>query len=145
MKVGKSLSELAAELDRQNAAKKDYLADTRRLALAKDGATLEGVNGGMPLRDTAHAQMSAVLQIPKPYYDRMRHDAPDLLADNVNRWLRQQPATKLIRCMDNQVRAILSDSYRPLDNYELAEAVLPKLQQLAVKVESCEITERRMY
>jgi hypothetical protein len=85
------------------------------------------------------------LKIPKPYYDRMLADAPDLLARNVNEWLTRQPARKLVRTLDNQVRAILSDSYRPLDNLELAEAVLPKLVDLKAAVVSAEITEHRFY
>lgn len=148
MKAGRTLQELVSELDRQAASKRDYLADTRKLSAkpASDGVMLlEGVNGGMPLRDTAHSQMSQVLSIPKPYYDRMRSQAPDLLAANVNHWLQAQPATKLIRTLDGGVRAILSDSYRPLDNVDLAQAILPALYKLEAKPLSCEVTERRLY
>lgn len=154
MKQGKSLMELAAELQRQADSKKDYVADTRRLQLAvrpqdsanpKNNVALEGVNGGMTLRTTAHQQMAAVLGIPKPYYDRLLQEAPDLLAKNVNHWLQAQPSRKLVRTLDNQVRAVLSDSYRPLDNLDLAESVLPRLQQLGARVESAEVTENRFY
>lgn len=150
MKAGRSLVELATELQRQAEAKKDYLADTRALRLeptpgAIAPVTLQGVNGGMNLRPTAHGQLAATLGIPKPYYDRMLTDAPDLLANNVNRWLAAQPARKLVRTLDGSVRAILSDSYRPLDNFDLAEAVLPKLADLHARVLSCEVTESRFY
>lgn len=52
MKTGRSLTELAAELERQHAAKKDFLADTRRLSAAPTdgGIILNGVNGGMTLK-----------------------------------------------------------------------------------------------
>jgi hypothetical protein len=148
MKTGRTLSELAAELERQQQGKRDYTADTRRLAMraVDTGAVvLDGVNGGMPLRPTAHGQMAAALGIPKPYYDRMLQQAPDLLSANVNRWLQSQPARKLVRTLDGQVRALLSDSYRPLDNLDLAEAVLPKLIDLRATVVSGEVTESRFY
>jgi hypothetical protein len=155
MKAGRSIQDLAAEIARQSASKKDYLADTRKLSLRALNAgsadhphtnvILDGVNGGMGLRPTAHAQMSDALRIPKPYYDRMLAEAPDLLARNVNEWLTRQPARKLVRTLDNQVRAILSDSYRPLDNLELAEAVLPKLADIKAAVVSGEVTESRFY
>lgn len=152
MKSGRTLSQLAAELERQASSKKDYIADTRRLRMKANDSNipdrrviLQGVNGGMRLRPIAHQQLAATLQIPKPYYDRMLEQAPDLLAKNVNQWLEKQPSTKLVRTLDNQVRAILSDSYRPLDNYDLAEAVLPQLQTLQATVESCEVTENRFY
>jgi len=153
MKSGRTLTELAVELERQAAAKKDYVADTRRLSFEavagasgeKPGIVMQGVNGGMKLRETAHGQMAAALGIPKPYYDRLKEQAPDLLARNVNHWLVAQPAKRLVRTLDNEVRALLSDSYRPLDNLELAEAVLPKLGELGATPLSCEVTENRMY
>lgn len=154
MKQGKSLMELAQEITRQAESKKDYIADTRKLSMRATSAdtdnpsaqvVLDGVNGGMALRATAHAQMATTLGIPKPYYDRMLAEQPDLLAQNVNRWLQAQPARKLIRTLDNQVRAVLSDSYRPLDNLDLAEAVLPKLNAIGARVESADVTEHRMY
>ncbi len=147
MKTGRSLTELAAELERQANTKKDYIADTRALRMepTDDGVILQGVNGGMTLRTIAHQQLGSALGIPKPYYDRLLAEAPDLLATNVNRWLAKQPAKKLVRTLDNQVRAILSDSYRPLDNLDLAEAVMPKLIGLQANVVSCEVTENRFY
>jgi hypothetical protein len=148
MKVGKSLKELAAELTRQAQTKRDFVADTRALQLRPDSSgalVLEGVNGGMPLRRTAHEQMAGTLNIPKPYYDRLMADAPDLLCKNVNHWLTAQPQRRLIRTLDGGVRAILSDRFRPLDNLDLAEAVLPQLAQLDAHVVSGEITEKRFY
>jgi hypothetical protein len=151
MKTGRSLQDLAVELDRQAKSKRDYLADTRKISLGvdptkTDGAlVLQGVNGGMAVRPIAHAQLASSLGIPKPYYDRLLAEVPDLLARNVNTWLERQPAKKLVRTLDGEVRAILSDSYRPLDNLDLAEAVLPKLIQLEARVESCEVTDNRLY
>src|SRR4051812_1977402 len=106
---------------------------------------LQGVNGGLALRPVAHGQLAQSRGIPKPYYDRMLSEAPELLALNVNRWLGAQPARKLVRTLDGGARAILSSSYRPLDNYDLAEAVLPKLFDVQAKVVSCEVTESRFY
>lgn len=149
MKAGRSLPDLAAELARQAESKKDYIADTRALAVRPDASTnqivMEGVNGGMPLRQTAHEQMATVLGIPKTYYDRLMEVAPDLLATNVNHWLRAEPKKRLIRTLDGGVRAILSDRYRPLDNLDLAEAVLPRLSELGGEVVSGEVTDRRFY
>jgi hypothetical protein len=51
-----------------------------------------------------------------------------------------------VRTLDGQARAFLSDRYRRLDNFDLAESVLPILQQLPdVRFESVELTETRMY
>jgi hypothetical protein len=148
MKTGRTLQALAGELDRQAREKKDYLADTQALRLEPhDGhdVVLRGVNGGMPLRPLAHGQLAAATGIPKAYYDRLLQDAPDLLATNVNRWLANKPERRLLRTLDGAVRAYLTDSYRPLDNFDLASAVLPRLTDLRATVVSGEVTENRFY
>ncbi len=148
MLKGRTLQALVAELDRQNESKRDFVADSRKLSFHPDpthGIVLEGINGGMKLRTTAHQQMATALQIPKQYYDRLLEQAPNLLATNVNHWLQKQPAQRLVRTLDGEVRALLSNSYRPLDNVDLAAAVLPKLAQLQASIISSEVTENRLY
>lgn len=149
MKSGLSLMEMATVLETQAKSKKDYVADTRRLKVEETSSgalVLQGINGGdLPIRSSAHAQFASALGIPKAYYDRMAKDAPDLLARNVNVWLERQPSKKLVRTLDGSVRALLSDSYRPLDNLDLAEAVMPQLIGLEAKVMSSEVTESRFY
>jgi len=148
MKTGKSIQELAVELDRQLATKKDFIADTRALSLrvgADDKVFLDGINGGLTMRPTAHEQLSQILSIPKAYYDRLMQAAPDLLCQNVNHWLKATPARKMVRTIDGGVRAILSDRFRALDNYDLATAVLPQLQKLEAQVVSSEVTDSRFF
>jgi hypothetical protein len=148
MKTGLTLQEMAQELERQREAKHDYLVDTRKLrfAVGTDGVALNGLPGGeQSVRRTAHQQFASLTGIPKPYYDRMVADAPDLLTKNLNHWLETQPKKRLVRTIDGSVRAILSDRYRALDNYDLAMAVLPKLGQLEARVQSTDITEDRFY
>lgn len=148
-KQGKSLQDLAAELARQSTARKDYIAPQGKLeARAVDhDFVIDGINGGgLAVLPHAHKQFADVLGIPGRYYDRMRAEQPKLLADNVNTWLLAEPAEKrMVRTLDNKVRAILSPKYRPLDNFELASAVLPKLITMGVEVVSSELTETRMY
>lgn len=149
MKTGKSLQELVVEVERQYKSKRDFIADATRLSFFANpdgGVVLNGVNGGMPLRPTAHAQMSQTLAIPKSYYDRMLKEAPDLLARNANRWLEGMAGTRrMVRTIDGEVRAVLSDGYRSLDNFDLLHAVLPTLAELKADVLSSEVTENRLY
>lgn len=71
--------------------------------------------------------------------------APALLVDNVTHWFNRFPSDRLIRTLDGNVRAVLGSTYRPLDNFELCEAVLPILVESKLDILSCEITERRLY
>jgi hypothetical protein len=152
MKQGLTLTELAAELERQLQSKRDFVAPTERLHVLVGGErggqplmTLAGV-GTYPIQPYAHSQIAQHLGIPMTYYDRMRQEAPQLLADNANHWFAHHPAKRMLRTLDGHLRAYVSDRYRPLDNYDLVEAVLPVLLDDAqVRVESSAITETRMY
>lgn len=76
----------------------------------------------------------------------MQADAPELLATNVNHWFETSGENRMVRTLDGEARAFLSDRFRPMDNFDLAEAVLPILMNTpGLRVESCEITPRRMY
>lgn len=154
MKTGRTLQELAAELERQTTNRRDYIAPQGKveaIVQADDAGqvdvVLDGINGEpMPLTNYAHGQMSDHLGIPRRYYERMRAEQPGLLAANINTWLKADPDNKrMIRTLDGAVRAVLSPKYRPLDNFDLANAVLPKLIEKRVDIMSAELTETRMY
>lgn len=154
MKIGKSLSELATEIERQNTAKNDYLADTSALRMeAYDNGVTLRMNGstGSPLDigRIAHRQIATYTGIPAKYYDRMQEEAPELLARNVNTWFSMNRDKRMIRTLDGTARAFLSNRYRCLDNYEVATTILPIIAEMArseqAKIESCELTESRMY
>ena len=154
MKEGRTLIEMANELERQRAAKKDYISDTRNLRMDATGDGLQlslrddrsHVVHMLGVNDNAHRQIGAALGIPAKYYDKMQKELPDLLAQNVNAWFDAEPQAKMIRTMDGRARAFLSDRYRRIDNYEIAQTVLPILGELKdAHVESCEVTENRMY
>ena len=153
MKAGKTLQELAMELDRQQAVKKDMIVDMGALSMdpGDTGLALQVTGGSMAaqygINDIAHRQIGQTLKIPALYYDRMRTEYPELLAQNVNGWFARTPDTKrMLRTMDGTARALLSDRYRRIDNFEVASAVLPIISGMdGASVESCELTESRMY
>lgn len=69
----------------------------------------------------AHQQIATKLDIPRAYYERMLQLAPQLLAANVNWWLKTTNEDKkfLVRLIDDEVRALLSDRYRPISHLDL--------------------------
>lgn len=145
MKSGKTLQELAIEIERQAAAKRDFIAPALQMAM-KGGEMLNLGESDWGVTSTAHEQIANRLDIPVKYYNRMKEEAPKLLDENVNHWFKSNGDGKmLVRTLDGNVRAMLSDRYRPLDNADLAEAVLPKLLERNLMVISSEITEKRLY
>ena len=153
MKTGKTLTELATELDRQQKSKRDFIADSRKLFMNPTDGNLEidfglganepSIRESFPLRHIAHRQLATHTGIPAKYYDRM---PTDLKAMNVNHWLMNEPSQRMVRVMDNEVRAFMSDRYRTLDNFDLASAILPTLREVPeMEIVSCELTESRTY
>ncbi|MEN6622743.1 MAG: DUF932 domain-containing protein, partial [Smithella sp.] len=98
------------------------------------------------INELAHKQLAERLQIPQKYYQKMRFEYPDLLDENINGWFNQSPERRMLRTLDGNVRAFLSDRYRRLDNLELADAVLPIIKDMrSAEIVSSEITETHMY
>lgn len=151
MKKGIGLQDLAAKLERIREARADYIADTRALevihAEVGDKRMLVQMDEGKTFDIEPHAlrQMEERVKIPAQYADRLLDIHPDLLAHNLNELFQKTPEKRMLRTLDNNVRAFLSDSYRIMDNYDLAEAVLPTLIEHGAEVISCDVTHRRMY
>jgi hypothetical protein len=104
--------------------------------------------GEFDIWDTAHDQIGSKLEIPAKYYDRMAQEAPELLADNVNTWLHKSDKKHTVRTLDTDMRAFLSDRYRPLDNFDLlGQSIIPVVQPIMndLDVVSSELTHKRMY
>ena len=129
---GTPLSELAQQLIAERQTQRDFIADTRRLVPHPAGPgvsiELEHTDGTTTVEPTrlALGQIASHYKIPMAYVDRMTQaDAGPLLAQNLAYWFAEQPSTRLLRTRTaptGELRAFLSRRYRPLDNYELAEA-----------------------
>ena len=152
MKQGRTLAELGKELERQRQARKDLVVDTRHLSATTNekGTTVSiNINGDKQqygLTELAHQQIAARLQIPYRYYQKMQKEQPQLLDENINTWFNYAPERRMVRIMDDNIRAFLSDRYRRLDNLELCSAVLPIISDMnGVEINSCEVTPTHMY
>jgi hypothetical protein len=151
---------LATEIERQAESKKDYIAPTSKLAMELSSTTAEdgtpvgpfpvltmqnGAAKHFSMTPIFHDQLATRLEIPSKYYDRMQVEAPALLAGNVNHWLKAQNKKVMVRTLDGKARAFMSDRYRPLDNIDLAEAVLPIISDRKWEIRDCDLTERKLY
>ncbi len=149
---------LSQELQRQLSTKRDIMADTRLVSFAPmergdDPAKLAldiDLPGGVErfgVRRTAHQQIASKLDIGWPLYERLMTNHPDLLVQLANGLLNREPKRRLLRVLDGDVRAFLTDSYRCRDNWDLMEqAVLPVLaERTDVKFSRCELTDTHLY
>lgn len=176
MRQGRSLTDLFSELDRQASAKRDFVAPVTSITMeASEPEVIEaeviedepsqrrdvstaltlrvGDQGNYPIRSLAHEQIATYLNIPRDYYNRLRLAYPHLLVADVNAWLHDKRDRKnnvdrrMIRTLDGQVRANLSDQYRPIENFDLAEVILTEAQTFGgdLKLASADVTETKLY
>jgi hypothetical protein len=159
MKTGKSLVQLAQEMERIQASAKDYVVPTDKLvAMPTDkGVELAFQNGVMHnyrLNSWSASQLAGYTDIPKAYFDRIHSENPLLLAENINHGLQKiaseakrtrKPESRLIRTLDGHVRGLLSSRYRILDAHDMLETVLPVMIDKGMQVVSSEVTERRLF
>lgn len=154
MKTGKTLVELAQEISRQSALKRDFVAPTNELVFltGPESGTSELVlpqgKGEFTVTDLAHRQIAHHLGIPGQYYDRIRGDQAlrPLFDRTVNDHFRAHPTGRMVRTLDGSARAFLSDRYRIRDNDQVAEHVLPILGEIPdVQIASADITDTNLY
>jgi Domain of unknown function (DUF932) len=156
MKLGSTLVDVAQRVDHLRRHARDFLARPAQIRLSASSTApslvLDDGTGALSfgIGDLVHDQLADYAGIPMPYYKRMLTEAPDLLAANANTWLSKSDGRRLVRTALNEeeqpvARAFLSDRYRPLDHFQLMEAVLPLLHENGIRIESCALTEKRLY
>lgn len=173
MKQGKTIQELAIELDRQNTAKRDFICPTKTIevkpftermselvdmdkplapaaadpSLARDARfalAVQDVGEAFPIDHFALRQMGERFKIPARYIDRLQK-YPELVAHNINELFRREPKKQLVRTLDGRVRAFLSDRYMRIDNYDVAKMILEYIRDAGAGLVSAEVTEKRLY
>jgi len=105
--------------------------------------------------DCCHAQIASRCDIPKRYYDRMLESTQshNLLDSNVSHWLENKSGNYLLRTFIDKskshgiARAVLSDRYSVMDNYDVMLATLDAIKEsgINVKIESGDITDTKFY
>lgn len=151
MKTGLTLQEMAMELDRQANAKRDFVANTQQLAVSEDaGLSIALADSSVVVGTNSifRRQLAEHYKVPFDYAERLRTTPAlvPLFARTFNTFLQKQPSKQMVRTLDGTARAFRSDRFRPLDNIDLAEAVLPvAMTQPGMRMESSQFTESRFY
>lgn len=149
MRTDLTLPELADKIQLQTANKVDYVTDTRQLfATASSRLQLkDNEEVQLDINPHCHGQLSQRLKIPKPYYDRLRDEHPDLLGHTLNTFFNREPKMRMVRALNGVARAFVSNKFRTdIDNYDVANITLPLLGDVPdMNIVSCSITDTRMY
>lgn len=106
--------------------------------------------------DCCHSQIASRLDIPKKYYDKMLSKGQyyHILDYNVTNWFAEKNENNFfLRTFIDQeektgiARAILSDRYNVMDNYDVMLATLDAIKEsgINVQIESGDITDTKFY
>ncbi|WP_236654471.1 DUF932 domain-containing protein [Streptacidiphilus anmyonensis] len=161
------LRDLVEALHHQHARKADMVVPAERMRaeggnlLLTDNAhvlSTEGVTRtDQPLRPTSIADegIAEKLGIPRAYLRKLREQLPSLYDANVNGWLGADPSRRLmLRTFTpgdgdggiGVLRAVLSDSYRRIDNFDVLVSALAGIRESGhpIKITGCDLSDRRM-
>lgn len=155
MKMGMSLDELAAEVERRAGVTQDLVLPVEKLeaVVVKAGgglevrlAVAEGKKKAFRVTQNAQAQLGKYTGISLRQYWEMQVKDPELLARDINRSLKSKAGdSRLLRTVDGALRAFLSERYRGLENRDLVEAVLPVLKERDLMIASCFVSDILLY
>ena len=146
-------TEFLGELSARKVGKVDIVVPSSSLSMGVSGkvairrSSLDSVyDYELAPTDWAHTQLAEKLGIPKSYYDRMRVEQPELLARNVNVWLGVVQTLNLVRGWNGEMIAFLSNRYRAIDNYDVADAVVKTAYKLTdnIVMTKAYVTDRVM-
>lgn len=157
MVPGIKVNELVARVMSDAKLKQDYIVPAGRMRFDEDvwpsrlgwhvpGHTVNRDMQGLTVNEHAMGQMADYVGIPSRYIDRLKKDAPDLIATNFNRLLQnKENDRRMVRTINGRARAFLSDRYRRLDHEDVAERILPMIADHGFVVRSSNITDNKLY
>ena len=177
MKRQSTLGDLVTELKDQNLKKKDFVLPAHLLSMENgklvfidngDNSSLsklltevgilsaDGNKITLDCLPVFHSHLSEKLDIPKRYYNRLTSLEDKILIDkNVSYWLQRHGGNVFLRTFidsekrNGYARAMLSDKYNVIDNYDVLFATLEAVKQsgvnLKIEDDGCDLSESKMY
>lgn len=166
-----SMEDLVTVLKDQHGRKIDMVVPATKMRAESGLLVVEGADAVIDTEGVTQADgtyrptavfdegVAEKLGIPLAYVRRMRAERTDLYDVNVNGWLHGGPAGAadprkfLMRGFAGDVpgaegiaRALLSDTYKRMDHFDILMATLAGVKEAGVDVEiaGCDLTERRM-
>lgn len=177
MKRSTTLAELVTELKDQNMQKKDFVVPANLLSMENGQLVVNNYNDDDSLfkllqevgiksendkklilncLPILHQNLSDKLDIPRRYYNKIQTlEETTLIDTNVSHWLKNMKGNVFLRTFINKdenegyARAILSDRYNVIDNFDVLFATLEAVKEsglnLKIEDDGCDLTESKMY
>lgn len=147
---------IVEELQRRAAARRDYVVPRAAMKIAPSGLESDefrlqvhgdGVKLNMPFRWRAFSQLCSTAKFSVKHVKRMVAGGhADLVANVLTEVLHRESTRKgdehlhLVRVLDEEVDAVLSDRYSPIGNDELLAAVVSRFQGVGAELWDLRLT-----
>jgi len=158
------LPELVKELHRQKETKIDFVADSRSVRFEPRKGDKVGEGQLVLCPEVGDHQVGEFILSPQTlslraidqFGERMTPNVPgrfgrelvakqpEIAATLLNEMRKASPSRVMFRCLDNRVRAALSDKYRILDDLDIAFSSLGVIEKNQGTILECSASESRM-
>jgi len=137
------IGRIMTEIERRKKTSKDYVGDTRkmRLKVADDELVFtfdvedkdKQVYG---FTRTGRAQLAESMRFPLDFWSRVETNPKNReeLAHFATHLLHTDPQKRMVRTLDGRVRAVLSNSYKTLDNFDLFMVSVEELEKVKAEI-----------
>jgi len=125
------------------------------IGFSSEGGEIQISQMELSCLDVMNNHLADKLQIPSRYYKRMMEGHTTLLDQNVSYWFKTLSNNFLLRCFVDKdekrgfARALLSDSFKVIDNLDILLAVLAAVKESGLNItideDGCDLSEKRMY
>ena len=116
-----ALGELEGLLVEREAGFRDLVVGAEEVRFEPQEGRMVVGGERMGLQAQALDQVAARLRVPANY---LRRCPPELVARNLNHWLEREDGKVLVRVDGDEVRAVLSERYRPVSHVEVVREIL---------------------
>ena len=149
MRGNHTIESLYAEVHRIDEAKIDYVVNTKALLMRENDMMVavvdpSGNDRELVISDHAHSQIAERTRLGSRVYNDVLTIEKGLRADTVNRLWRAKPEKRLVRELDDEMRAFLSNRFRPIDNLPIIDCFAGAVKDRDIKLESTSLTDKHM-
>lgn len=134
----KDLEDFKERLKQQKMEKRDYIVQCSNIQTQYDVGTKTiklrlGENGNplwFDINSWMHNQIAEKCHIYKPFYDwLLENNHQGLLTTNINELIKDKDK-RMVRTLGGTARALVSDQYRPIDNFDMFEFFMSVVDDL---------------
>jgi hypothetical protein len=151
MNTGMPFPEFAKTVIAHKSGKEDLILPARAIGFEMDDNLIRlnvpeaGGFRGFSFKGNALDQTVDYLDIPRRFSSMLQTKQPDLLAYNLNALMaRKGNDRRMVRTLDGSARALLSDSFKRIDNEIVFDGLYPVFSRLGGEMKSANVSDDYM-